>query len=115
MAALPKSDVRSQHGASKKSASPQTKVADAPVTKRVRAIRGDVTASKAKAHFLQLLETVDRERSEITITKRGRKIARLVPIEDESTPSIFGCMKGTFKITGDIVGPEPDVWEAMSE
>ena len=27
---------------------------------------------------------------------------------------IIGYMKGTIKITGDIVSPEPDPWDAMS-
>jgi prevent-host-death family protein len=72
-----------------------------------------VAASAAKTHLLELLDQVNTRRKPVTITKRGRPVARLVPIEDPSPVSIFGCMKGTFKITGDIVGPEPDVWEAM--
>src|SRR5882757_68204 len=73
-----------------------------------------VPAAKAKAHLLELLDTVDREHSSITITKRGRAVAQLVPIQDPQPRDIFGYMKGTGRITGDIVGPEPDVWEAMS-
>jgi prevent-host-death family protein len=72
-------------------------------------------AAKAKAHLLELLDTVNTTHAAITITKRGRPVARLVPIENEPAPDIFGCMKGTFQITGDIISPEPDVWEAMSE
>jgi len=72
-----------------------------------------VAASAAKTHLLELLDQVNTRRKPVTITKRGRPVARLVPIEYPSPVSIFGCMKGTFKITGDIVGPEPDVWEAM--
>lgn len=72
-----------------------------------------IAASVAKTHLLELLDQVDTRRKPLTITKRGRPVARLVPIEDALPVDIFGCMKGTFKITGDIVGPEPDVWEAM--
>jgi prevent-host-death family protein len=72
-----------------------------------------MSASQAKTHLLELLDTVDRTREGLVITKRGRPVAKLVPIDTEPAQSIFGCMKGTFRITGDIVGPEPDVWEAM--
>ena len=72
-----------------------------------------VAAAQAKARLLELLDTVDREGETITITKRGRPVAQLVPFPARRTGSIFGCMKGTARITGDIVGPEPDLWEAM--
>jgi prevent-host-death family protein len=75
---------------------------------------GPVPASKAKAHFLELISAVDKNGTELIITKRGKPVAKLVPFRKEkSADSIFGCMKGTFEITGDIIGPEPDVWDAM--
>ena len=77
-------------------------------------VEKSVAASKAKAQLLTLLDNVDRKREPVIITKRGRPIARLVPIEPRRPADIFGCMKGTFRITGDVVGPEPDTWEAMS-
>jgi len=72
-----------------------------------------VAASKAKAQLLELLDTVDRKRETILITKRGRPVARLVPLEPRRPADIFGCMKGTFRIIGDVVGPEPDLRGAM--
>lgn len=72
-----------------------------------------VTVSHAKTHLLTLINDVDKRGESLILTRRGRPIARLVPIEPIQLASIFGCMKGTFEITGDIVGPEPDVWEAM--
>lgn len=74
-----------------------------------------LSASKAKSHLLELLDTVDRDRTSITITKRGRPVATLVPVQTPPTPSIFGYMKGSGRIIGDVVGPEPDVWNAMVE
>jgi prevent-host-death family protein len=70
-------------------------------------------ASKAKTHLLELLDTVNRDRTSITITKRGQPVATLTPIATKTSNGIFGCMKGTGQITGDVVGPEPDVWNAM--
>lgn len=74
---------------------------------------GDIPAAKAKTHLLELLNDVDALGSEFVITKRGRPMARLVPTEDRNPPSVYGCMKGTFEITGDIVSPEPDEWERL--
>ena len=58
-----------------------------------------MSASQAKTHLLELLDIVDRTREGLVITKRGRPVARLMPIDTEPAHSIFGCMKGTFRIT----------------
>jgi prevent-host-death family protein len=86
-----------------------------PKSPQARTSRAQQTmpASKAKTHLLELLDTVNRDRSSITITKRGKPVATLTPISARTSNGIFGCMKGTGQITGDVVGPEPDVWNAM--
>ena len=49
------------------------------------------------------------------ITKRGRPVAKLVPLDDEPE-DIYGCMAGTGRILGDIVGPLDDLeWNADAE
>ena len=48
---------------------------------------------------------------ELVITKRGKPVARLVPAMEER-PSLFGSMKGTVKIMGDIIEP---IWERRWE
>jgi prevent-host-death family protein len=108
MATLPKSPPKQ----TKQKAKIKVPLAVAAKSRTVR--ETVVPAAKAKAHLLELLDTVDREHSCITITKRGRAVAQLVPIQERKPRDIFGYMKGTGRITGDIVGPEPDVWEAMS-
>lgn len=72
-------------------------------------------AAKAKARFLELLDTVHETHSPIVITKRGKPVAQLMPIEEKPAFEIFGCMKDTVTYIGDIVSPEPDVWEAMTD
>src|SRR5665213_3110013 len=100
MATLPKAMPKLK-GPSKSSApAPILRVAP----KRKVVVEKSMTASMAKTHLLELLDSVDRKREALVITKRGRPVARLVPIDKEPAPSIFGYMKGTFKITGDIVG-----------
>lgn len=71
-------------------------------------------AAKAKMHFLALVDQISANESPVTITKRGKPVVRMVPV-DATLPakSIFGCMKGTAREVGDIVAPEPDSWEAL--
>jgi prevent-host-death family protein len=70
-----------------------------------------IAAGEFKAKCLHLLDEVQQSRKEIVITKRGRAVARLLPVE-ENLPSLFGRMKGTGRILGDIVGPTGEKWEA---
>ena len=72
-----------------------------------------MAAAQTKARLLELLDTVHSHSETITITKRGRPVAPLVPLPLRPAGSLFGRMKGTARVTGDIVGPEPDIWEAM--
>ncbi len=80
---------------------------------RVRRV-GAVGAAQAKAHLLSLINEVKESGTSVIITKRGEPQVKLAPLDPlEPAPDIIGCMKGTFTVTGDIIGPEPDVWEAM--
>jgi prevent-host-death family protein len=76
------------------------------VTKRI-------SAAQFKAQCLSLMDQVEAQRGEVVITKRGKPVAKLVPIE-EAPRSIFGCMAGTMEILGDLVEPttDPNDWEA---
>lgn len=69
----------------------------------------EIPAGEFKARCLQLMEEVDRDGIELVITKRGRPVAKLVPVRNEKISPI-GWMKGTFKIHGDIVSSDPDDW-----
>jgi prevent-host-death family protein len=46
-----------------------------------------VQASTFKARCLALLDEVARSRNTVLVTKHGKPVARLVPIEDEVTPT----------------------------
>jgi prevent-host-death family protein len=74
-------------------------------------MKQQIAAGEFKAKCLRLLDDVEKTRKEIVITKRGRAVARLLPVEDEK-PVLFGRMKGTGKILGDIVGPTGERWDA---
>ncbi|MQA15766.1 MAG: type II toxin-antitoxin system prevent-host-death family antitoxin [Pseudonocardiaceae bacterium] len=46
-----------------------------------------VQASTFKARILGLLDEVARSRTTVLITKHGKPVARLVPIDDEPAPT----------------------------
>jgi prevent-host-death family protein len=74
-----------------------------------------IAAGEFKSKCLHLLDEVAEQRTPIVITKRGRPIAKLVPIDDKPVP-LYGRMAGTVKILGDIVGPLDDIeWNADAE
>ncbi len=70
-----------------------------------------IQAGKFKARCLKLMDKVHRTKKRIIITKRNKPIAQLIPIEEE-TGSLFGKMKGTVQILGDIIAPIDEVWDA---
>ena len=70
-----------------------------------------IPAGEFKARCLRLMDEVQKTRRPIVITKRGKPVARLVPVE-EQIPSVFGRLKGTVTILGDIISPIEQEWNA---
>ena len=73
-----------------------------------------IAAGEFKAKCLRVLDEVQRQRKQVIITKRGKPVAKLVPV-DEHPESFIGSMKGTMEILGDIVAPIDVEWEADAE
>ena len=70
----------------------------------------EIPAGEFKARCLKLMDEVCDRRREVVITKRGRPVAKLVPID--APPALFGAMKGTVTILGDIVASTDENWDA---
>jgi prevent-host-death family protein len=74
-----------------------------------------VAAAEFKTNCLRLMDEVAQRRIPIVITKRGKPVARLVPVEEEPI-DIFGRMAGTIRICGDIINPIEDLeWTGDAE
>jgi prevent-host-death family protein len=73
-----------------------------------------IGAGEFKAKCLKLLDEVQRQRKQVIITKRGKPVAKLVPVTERSARFI-GSMRGTMDILGDIVSPIDVKWEADSD
>jgi prevent-host-death family protein len=65
-----------------------------------RVVRKAVPAAEFKAHCLRILDDVAAGQ-EITITKRGKPVARLGPVTARKTS--YGSWKGLVHVHGDIV------------
>ncbi len=72
-----------------------------------------VGAAAFKAHCLRIMEEASRSGETVVITKRGKPFMELKRVEPEQRRPLFGCMKGTIEILGDIEGPAYDKpWNA---
>lgn len=73
----------------------------------------NIPAAVFKAECLSLMDEVARTGQPIVITKHGKPVAQLVPVPAQSE-SLFGYMKNTLSINGDIVAPVREEWSALS-
>ena len=69
-----------------------------------------IGAAKFKEQCLALLDHLDPEG--IVITKHGRPVARLLPVESNAE-HLIGCLRGRITITGDLLSTGLD-WDAHS-
>jgi len=69
-----------------------------------------IAAGEFKARCLTLMEDVRSTREPLVITKRGKPVAKLVPVEDDKDDFI-GRLEGVFRVVGDIESPI-DGWES---
>ena len=71
-----------------------------------------IPAAKFKAGCLKIMDEVREGREPVLITKKGKPVARLVPV-DEPARDVFGCLSGELEIAGDIVAPvvAPSAWK----
>jgi prevent-host-death family protein len=63
-----------------------------------------MAAGAFKANCLAVMDEVQAKRETVVITKHGKPVAKLVPV-DSQVDDIFGFLRGKGKITGDVVSP----------
>jgi prevent-host-death family protein len=74
-----------------------------------------ISAGEFKSKCLKLLDHVNKTHQVITITKRGRPVARLVPLETPKPRTLFGFYAGHVVERGDIVAPTGETWDAARD
>ncbi len=58
-------------------------------------MKNSVAISELKTHCLRLVEKVARERRALVVTKRGKPIARIEPIDDIAVDDRLARLRGT--------------------
>lgn len=62
-----------------------------------------IGAGEFEEKCLQILDDIAEKRGTLVITKHGKPVARLVPVESEQ--QLFGALKGSVVGEMDIVSP----------
>ena len=71
-------------------------------------------ASRFKAECLAILDQVDRMKITVVVTKHGRPVARIVPLDSGGPPSTMGTVRlvaeedEAYYSTGESWGAEPE-------
>jgi len=72
-----------------------------------------IKASEFKAKCLKIMEEVAATGEPVLITKNGVPITQLIPAR-RRPETLFGALKGSASIDGDIVSPVVSGWDALS-
>ncbi len=68
-----------------------------------------IAVSQFKARCLSLVDEVARTGVPYVVTKRGKPMARLVPLDQEAPTSLLGSVR--YESEEDLLSPIGDVWE----
>jgi prevent-host-death family protein len=71
-------------------------------------------ASECKAKFLGVLDEVAEKHERVIVTKNGKPVAQIIPFV-EKPKTLFGAMKDSITILGDLDEPIDVEWEVMKE
>jgi len=68
--------------------------------------------SEFKSHCLALVDHLHRNGGEIVLTRRGHRVAKVVPLVDARTPPLRGLFKGRLRVDDEIAELSfADLWE----
>jgi len=70
-----------------------------------------MAAGAFKAHCLAVMDQVQAKKETVVITKHGKPVAKLVPVNAE-TDEIYNFLAGRGAVTGDVASPalSPEEW-----
>ena len=71
-----------------------------------------LSAAEFKAKCLSIMDRVNEFHEEVIITKHGKPVAKLVPVSSTPKRDLFGFLRSSIVIQGDIIAPTGVVWEA---
>ena len=69
----------------------------------------EINAAEFRAKCFKILDQVEKTHQEVVITKRGKPVAKLVRIEQESDKDpLLGALAGLGRTFGDLTEPVSD-------
>jgi len=71
-----------------------------------------ISAAEFKAKCLGIMDRVDASHEEVIVTKHGKPVVKIVPVSPEPSRPLFGYLKGSVMISGDIIKPIDESWNA---
>lgn len=71
-----------------------------------------MTAGEFKARCLRVMDQVAATGEAVVITKRGTPVVRVMPVGRR--PGLFGALRGSLVIVGDVISPTGERWDADS-
>jgi len=73
-----------------------------------------MAAGSFKAHCLAVMDEVQAKHETVVITKHGKPVAKLVPVNAEAD-EIYDFLAGKGAVTGDIISPaiSPEEWGGL--
>ena len=75
-----------------------------------------ISVTEFKAKCLSLLDGVGKNGGSITVTKRGRPLAKVVPAPKEGWKSLKGAWAGQFSVPDEILMADTsDQWDVVRE
>ncbi len=73
-----------------------------------------ITAGKFKAQCLKIMDEVHKHNREVVITKYGKPVAKLVGVTPQTKEPLFGFLKDSVVIKGDIISPLEELWDVQN-
>lgn len=74
-----------------------------------------IPAGEFKSKCLKLMDQVRDTHEEIVVTKHGKPVVKIIPIEEETPRPLLGYLQGMVAIDGDITASISEIWEADGE
>ena len=72
-----------------------------------------MSVSELKTHCLRIVEEVATKRREVIVTKRGKRVARIVPLDDAAPDDALRRLRGTLLKGTELSDFETDApWQA---
>ncbi len=69
-----------------------------------------IPVGRFKAHCLTIMKDIHERREPLLVTKRGKPLVHVVPVDDMVTPRLFGAMRDSVRYHADIISADLSDW-----